>query len=299
MIFLTSNLGAGEMMKEIQPGFGFRPAASNPGELAGRIERIGMHAIRKRFAPEFVNRIDRVIPYQPLGVRDLEEILDLQLQALEAHVRRRLGQKSFHLEVSPEGRRFLLEKGSSAESGARELNRTIHRNLLQPLASLVVRGEAPAGSHLVAHPAPGGERLEIRMLTEPKAPVLVIAEGNPALARLLDLHLGKAGFAIHWAGSEAEAMENLRQRRLCAVIIDQRAGQAAPWELGLRLREADPALPIVLLPASPPEEEQEAWCADNGFAVVAKPFLTCDLASELRRVLGSAEARQAPMRMAS
>lgn len=299
MIFLTSNLGAAEMMKEVQPGFGFRPAAADPEELAGRIERIGMHAIRKRFAPEFVNRIDRVIPYQPLGERELEEILELQLQALAAHIHRKLGQKSFHLAVSPEGRRFLLVKGASAESGARELNRTIHRSLLQPLASLVVRGEAPPGARLVAHPAPGGERLEIRPLSETKTPVLVIAEGNAALARLLDIQLGKAGFAIHWAGSEAEAIENLRQRRLGAVIIDQRADQPAPWELGLRLRKADRALPIVLLPATPPGDAQEAWCAAQGFAVVSKPFLMSELASEIRRAMECAEARQTPLGMAS
>jgi len=201
--------------------------------------------------------------------------------------------------VTPEGRRFLLDKGASAESGARELKRTIHRNLLQPLASLVVRGQAPAGARMVAHPAPGGERLEIRPLSEIKTPVLLIAEGNHALARLLDIQLGKAGFVVHWAGSEAEAMENLRQRRICAVIIDQRAGQPAPWELGLRLREADPGLPVILSPASPPGDAQEAWCAARGLAVVSKPFLTSELISEIRRAMESVEASQTPLGMAS
>ena len=66
-IFLTSNLGAREMMKEMKPDFGFAPAiTARRSELAGKLESIGLAAVRRRFSPEFVNRIDVVITYQPL-----------------------------------------------------------------------------------------------------------------------------------------------------------------------------------------------------------------------------------------
>ena len=94
-------------------------------------------AVRKRFSPEFVNRIDAVITYQPLSVESLSTILGLHIVDLQTHVNTRLGNRSFTLEVPHEARQFLIDKGTSSEYGARELNRTIHRYLTQPLATLV------------------------------------------------------------------------------------------------------------------------------------------------------------------
>ena len=84
-------------------------------------------SVRKRFSPEFVNRIDCIITYQPLTAESLSTILDQQITDLQNHVNTRLGTRSFTLEVPFEARQFLLSKGTSAEYGARELNRTIHR----------------------------------------------------------------------------------------------------------------------------------------------------------------------------
>lgn len=137
LIFMTSNLGAREMMAELSARFGF--AASTDGDAgAAKLRRIGMGAVRKRFSPEFVNRVDRTLTYRPLDSAALEAILDLQLEALDRHLASRLGPASFGLELTPEARAFLLAQGTSAEYGARELKRTIHRHLIQPLARLVL-----------------------------------------------------------------------------------------------------------------------------------------------------------------
>ena len=146
LVFLTSNLGAREMMREINPDFGFQSVKSpERADLTGKLQNIALMSVRKRFSPEFVNRIDCIITYQPLTSESLSTILDQQISDLQNHVNTRLGARSFTLEVPFDARGFLLEKGTSAEYGARELNRTIHRHLTQPLATLVATSQVESG----------------------------------------------------------------------------------------------------------------------------------------------------------
>ena len=80
LIFFTSNLGAREMMKEINPDIGFQaPASRTRDELKTRLESIALGSVRKRFSPEFINRIDAVVTYQPLDSESLEAILDTNI----------------------------------------------------------------------------------------------------------------------------------------------------------------------------------------------------------------------------
>jgi ATP-dependent Clp protease ATP-binding subunit ClpA len=144
IIFLTSNLGAQGMMKEFSPGLGFcanKDAAPDPS----RLENIALAAMRKAFAPEFVNRIDASITYQPLSTESLSQILRQHLEELQNHIENRLGTRGFRLVVSEKGRKFLLDEGASTAYGARELKRTIHKRLTQPLAELVVSGRIKPG----------------------------------------------------------------------------------------------------------------------------------------------------------
>src|SRR5581483_4413882 len=130
LVFLTSNLGAREMMREINPEFGFQSVKqAERADLTNKLQSIALVSVRKRFSPEFVNRIDCVITYQPLTTESLTEILSHHITEPQNHVNTRLGNRSFTLEVPQEARQFLLHKGTSAEYGARELNRTIHRFL--------------------------------------------------------------------------------------------------------------------------------------------------------------------------
>ncbi len=147
LIFLTSNLGSRDMMRELCPDFGFE-AAVRPRrtEVGRKLESIAMAAVRKKFSPEFINRIDGVVTYNPLDDTALTEILDQHILELQRHVETRLGPRGFEIEVAPESRRFLLSKGTSSEYGARELKRTLHRHLTQPLASMVAGGEIEPGA---------------------------------------------------------------------------------------------------------------------------------------------------------
>ena len=152
LIFLTSNVGARELRKQIEPDFGFEAmapspsAAGSPVNGAGKLDRVGASAVRRKFSPEFVNRIDAVITYRPLGSGELVAILEQQLQALERHIGKRLGARAFSLQVDERAREFLLAKGTSSEYGARELKRTILRSLTHPLAALLSSAGIEPGS---------------------------------------------------------------------------------------------------------------------------------------------------------
>jgi ATP-dependent Clp protease ATP-binding subunit ClpA len=162
LIFLTSNLGAAAMNKELHPDFGFEPMVPRDRRGAMRkLSSIGMGEVRRKFSPEFVNRIDAVITYRPLEADSLAAILDQQIAGLEQHIQKRLEERAFHVEVSGGARALLLRKGTSLEYGARELKRTILRMLTQPLAAMVECGQVEPGSTVRAEPTADGERLRL------------------------------------------------------------------------------------------------------------------------------------------
>lgn len=161
LIFFTTNLGAQKMSQELGGGFGFaRVMAGDEHARARRIEQIGTRAVRKRFTPEFVNRLDSIIAYTPLDRVALESILDLLLAELQEHIDKRLGMHAFRLNVGARARSFLLSIGVSQEYGARELKRTLQRNLVQPLSSLIASGQVAPGSVVDVRVAGGRVVLE-------------------------------------------------------------------------------------------------------------------------------------------
>ena len=149
LIFLTSNLGARNMFRELQPDFGFRSMVAQPASgLARKLEKIGISAVRRKFPPEFVNRIDVTITYQPLSSESLAAVLNHHIEEFRMHVHNRLGATAFDIDVSVASRRFLLREGTSVKYGARELKRTLQRRLIQPIAAMVARCEIEPNSTL-------------------------------------------------------------------------------------------------------------------------------------------------------
>ena len=157
IIFLTSNLGAKSIQRLTRPDFGFEGMLPPPVlEDASRIGNIGMAAVRHKFSPEFVNRIDSVITYRPLDREACSLILDQIFAGFARLIHSRLGCRGFRLQCTVAGRNLLLDAGTSAEFGARELKRTVQRNFIQPVAALVSQGQIPAGSTVILD-AKGGE----------------------------------------------------------------------------------------------------------------------------------------------
>src|SRR4051812_21815116 len=207
LVFLTSNLGAREMMREINPEFGFqsvRPAERS--DLTSKLQSIALVAVRKRFSPEFVNRIDCIITYQPLTPEALSAILDHQITDLQNHVNTRLGNRSFTLEVPPDARQFLLQKGTSSEYGARELNRTIHRFLTQPLATMVATNQINPGARVWIEIDAANDKLKIRSADALAAvaaanPTVLLVDDNRDLLHFLERLMANDGWTLLTAES--------------------------------------------------------------------------------------------------
>ncbi len=162
LIFLTSNLGARAMQSHLRPGFGFAVAGSSRGKTQARLSRSAMGAVRKHFSPEFVNRIDSVVTYRPLTAEALTRILHLQLGELREHIERRLGVRSFDVIVSDSAAEHLVRQGTSTEYGARELKRTIHREVVQPLAMRMAQNQIEPGSVVEVQTRRGELRVHVR-----------------------------------------------------------------------------------------------------------------------------------------
>jgi ATP-dependent Clp protease ATP-binding subunit ClpA len=145
LIFMTSNVGASKMQRAVTPSMGFQGHTDNLTDISSRLDSVAMRAARRAFAPEFLNRIDETITYQPLSMDVLETILHLQLHDFQQHLNHRLGARAFRVEVPPKVRRYLLQRGCSIEYGAREIRRAIHRVVAQPVAALVVSGRYRPG----------------------------------------------------------------------------------------------------------------------------------------------------------
>ena len=282
-IFLTSNLGAREMMKESQPDLGFKQKDTRtPEQMAGRLESIGLAAVRRRFSPEFVNRIDVVITYQPLDAAAVGKILDHHIEELQRHVYSRLGDKSFEISVTPAARELLLTRGVSPEYGARELKRTIHRLLTQPLAALVASGGIVPGTRVVADV--NGDTIAIRPLDEPArampaarttTSVLVLDDHGPLLD-WLEAVLGSASMSPLRASTAARARELANSREVDAALLDVILPDGDGISLALEFRRTHPRLQAVLMTGMELSSDEAAICERYDIPVLRKPFLAND-----------------------
>ena len=152
MILMTSNLGAGEIESILRPEMGFtgnRPSGGGDTKsVAKRISKAGIQAARRRFAPEFINRIDKIVVFKTLGDSELRQILDLEL----AYVQRRVFNGTpFLFELSESAKDFLLKEGTDVKYGARHLKRVIERTLVYPMANLIATEQIQAGDLVEVH----------------------------------------------------------------------------------------------------------------------------------------------------
>ena len=296
LVFLTSNLGAREMMREINPDFGFQSVKpTDRADLTGKLQNIALVAVRKRFSPEFVNRIDCVITYQPLTTESLTEILSQQITDLQNHVNTRLGNRSFTLEVPPESRKFLLDKGTSAEYGARELNRTIHRFLTQPLATLVATNQVSPGARVFVEISENGEKLNLRAQDSvpapaPIHPTVLLVDDNRDLLHFLERLMADAGWRLLTAESASAARRLMTEQRPDAALLDYMLPDGNGVELGVEFAQIKRGMLVIVMTGTILPPEEETLCEENGFPVLRKPFLASDVMAQIRTRLASAAA---------
>ncbi len=147
MVVLTSNLGARDMAELITGGIGFAPGkgVKHPdSEVDQKIYRTAVEAARRKFSPEFMNRIDKVVVFRSLKEHHLRAILDLELQAVQDRIMMSAGTK-FVFQCSDAAKNMLLQEGIDYKYGARHLKRAIERFLVYPLSNLVATGQIGLG----------------------------------------------------------------------------------------------------------------------------------------------------------
>ncbi len=299
LIFFTSNLGAREMMKELNPNIGFHSATTkSQTDLMTRLGSIALSAVRKRFSPEFVNRIDAVVTYNPLDVAAIELILDHDIRALQNHVNSRLGDRCFSLDVIPEARQFLLQNGVSTEYGARELKRTIHRQLTQPLATMVAKGEILPAAEVKISVNDVGEGLSIQCTggtaaVGRKTPTILIVDDNHDLLFFLAAELKDAGWEVLIAENGPQARLAFYQRHPDVVLLDYVLGEDDGLKLGLEFQQPAPLTHIILMTGGGFSDELQAVCEERDFAVLYKPFLAAHVLGLVRGRISKSSAAAA------
>jgi ATP-dependent Clp protease ATP-binding subunit ClpA len=153
LIFMTSNLGAAEMAALITPKLGFgacegarqTPNGTVDPKLSAKLARSGSEAARRKFTPEFINRLDKIVTFKPLGTEELRRILDIELNMVQQRIFNTANDRSFVFKATDAAKSFLLSEGTDLKYGARHLKRAIDRLLVQPMSNLIATDQVRGG----------------------------------------------------------------------------------------------------------------------------------------------------------
>ena len=149
VIVMTSNLGAGEVNELIHGSMGFvQKPASMDSRLDDKINRTAVEAARRKFSPEFMNRIDKIVVFRMLREEQLEQILEIELGMVQQRILQASGNYQFVFSCTDPVKKFLLQEGTDLKYGARHLKRAIERHLVFPLANLVATAQVKLGDFI-------------------------------------------------------------------------------------------------------------------------------------------------------
>jgi ATP-dependent Clp protease ATP-binding subunit ClpB len=147
VIIMTSNVGSNYILEASHVATSEARGPLSDDDWT-KVEKYVRGELQRQFKPEFLNRVDDIIVFRPLGLAQIERIVELQL----AHLRKLLADRKITIDISPEGKKLLAEEGYDPAFGARPLKRTIQRLIQNPLAMAVLGGGFSDGDHIVAKP---------------------------------------------------------------------------------------------------------------------------------------------------
>ena len=166
VIFLTSNLGGGEIADLMEGGMGFIHPMDKPAAgLDAKVERTAIEAARRKFSPEFMNRLDNLVVFHPLKHDELDEVLEIELEQVQKRVSDSIA-RPFLFRITDRGRQLLLLEGTDQRYGARHLKRAVERFLVSPLARLLATAQIRPGDVLLIDRHPGEKGLAFLLDTE-------------------------------------------------------------------------------------------------------------------------------------
>ena len=174
IIFMTSNLGAAEMSEVINGAMGFvyKPTHLD-ASFDSKIDIVAVNAARRKFSPEFMNRIDKVVVFHTLRSQHLQDILEIELGMVQQRILQTSGNSQFAFSCTPAVKQFLLSEGTDRQYGARHLKRAIERNLVLPLADLVATSQVKLGDFIRIDRNSMGEMTFTRQAEGALVPVLL------------------------------------------------------------------------------------------------------------------------------
>jgi ATP-dependent Clp protease ATP-binding subunit ClpB len=160
LVFLTSNLGAHEMARLMSGGLGYtQDPQQDDEELEQKIYRTALAAAQRKFSPEFMNRVDKVIVFRTLKHEHLEEILDIELERVQERLMSPAVTRKFVFACTASTREFLIHEGTDLKFGARHLKRSIERHLVFPISNLLTTGQLELGDMVTIDYDPECSRL--------------------------------------------------------------------------------------------------------------------------------------------
>ena len=184
VIVMTSNLGAAEMNEMINGTMGFaQTPAQMDTKLDQKIDRTAVEAARRKFSPEFMNRIDKVVVFRMLRREHLEQILEIELGLVQQRILQATGNNQFVFSCTLPVKQYLLREGTDLRYGARHLKRAIERNIVFPLANLVATGQVKLGDFIRIDIAANGNLTFVKEAEGALVPVLLERYGPEATAQ--------------------------------------------------------------------------------------------------------------------
>ena len=213
LIFMTSNLGATEMAALMTPKLGFQAGSARAALASGAVDqamtdklaRSGVDAARRKFTPEFMNRLDKVVVFQPLGTEQLKKVLDIELNLVQQRIFNTSNERAFVFTVADSSKNYLLEQGTDLKYGARHLKRAIERLLVQPMSNLIATEQVRGGDWVRVDYDEGAKAL--RFARE--------AEGLPVqeMVQLVDTSATMPMVAVANASTEPAKIQTAGARR--------------------------------------------------------------------------------------
>jgi ATP-dependent Clp protease ATP-binding subunit ClpB len=180
LIFMTSNLGGADITELMTGGMGFvQPVDKTTDKLDHKVERTATEAAKRKFSPEFMNRIDKTVVFHPLRQEQLEQILEIELQMVQKRVLD-AAHGQFLFRVTPDARGFLLREGTDLKYGARHLKRAIERHVVYPLANLLATDQVRLGDVLCIDWDRG--EMQLLFLRESEGALVPMAPPAPLVA---------------------------------------------------------------------------------------------------------------------
>ncbi len=174
LIVMTSNLGATEMNELINGSMGFAQKPDGiDAKLDQKIDRTAVDAARRKFSPEFMNRIDKIVVFRTLKPEHLEQILEIELGMVQQRILQATGNNQFVFSCTPQVKKFLLVEGTDLKYGARHLKRAIERNVVFPLANLVATGQIKLGDFIRIDLGGDGKMIFVKEAEGALVPVLL------------------------------------------------------------------------------------------------------------------------------